>query len=87
MGVEVLINWTDVTGANFQLFKYDLEYVISSDAVDVSSWGQGCYYCVADVEKLSEAIDIFNRIIKRAEENKGIVGANWLVETFGKATC
>lgn len=92
METEVLMNWEDNAGNNFQLFKEinvadELVYVISSDAVDVSSWGGGCYYCVDVVSKLSEALSIFSRIVENAESANGIVDADWLIKTFGKSTC
>ena len=87
METEVLMNWEDNAGHNFQLFRDDLEYVISSDAVDVSSWGGGCYYCVGCFNRLAEALSVFSRIVKNAEDANGIVDTDWLVKTFGKGTC
>lgn len=87
METEVLMNWEDKAGNNYQLFRDDLEYVISSDAVEVSSWGCGCYYCVGSFNRLSEALSVFSRIVKNAEDTNGIVDTDWLVKTFGKGTC
>jgi hypothetical protein len=87
MNTEVLMNWMDKAGFNFQLYRDDLDYVISSDSINVSKWGGGCYYCIIDTEEFSEALLVFSRIVKNAEENNGKVDTKWLVETFGKGTC
>jgi len=87
MGTEVLMNWEDNAGNNFQLFRDDLDYVISTDGVDVSKWGGGCYYCVGCFTKLADALAVFSQIVKNAEDANGIVDTDWLVKTFGKGTC
>ena len=87
MDTNVLMDWEDNARNNFQLFRDGLNYVISSDAVDVSSWSCGCYYCVGCFDRLSEALSVFSQIVKNAEDANGIVDTTWLVETFGKQTC
>lgn len=85
---QVLITFED-NGKTFQLFKTEMDgevvYTISSDAVDVSSWGGGCFWCV-EFEKLSDATFALHQIIENIEKN-GKVDTTWLVETFGKGTC
>lgn len=89
METEVLMDYIDGAGFNFQLFRADYDgeitYTISSDAVDVSDCGGGCFWCV-NFNKLSEALSAMSKIIEN-DENAGVVDTDWLVKTFGKETC
>lgn len=90
METLVLMNMEDAFGNNLQLFKSEFEgeitYVISSDFVDVSKVGGGCYWC-HEFENLKDATFAIHQIAEHSEKNNGKFDADWLVKTFGMATC
>lgn len=90
METEVLFNMEDAKGKSLQLYKSDYDgeitYVISADFVDVSKVGGGCYWCTESAT-LAEALAKLAKIIEHLDANNGMFDANYLVATFGMATC
>lgn len=86
----VFAEFTDANGKYVSLWcDNDFEdcYIVGSESIKHEyNFSGGCCWC-NESKTLSEAFEVFSKIIKNAEENNGVIDSKWVVETFGKGSC